>query len=800
MAKSKASYMDPYWTDLSTSAEKKAGIPAGLLTAIVQNGERSNPDQVSEKGATTVYQITPATRKLILDRYGIDTALSDENAAEGASLLLKEGLDRNNGDVSQAVGEYHGGVNRDNWGPKTTAYQNRVMKGFDSAKINVMSKDFADWMSQNQVQPLGNQLTQQNNVQPVDLPAAQKPTESDVPLDTTQNVNPDLTAGFGQFLADTQAAQQADASKGEPTQQTLADIITGAGEAGLSTATGLLFGMPNSMIESAKGIGASILNGTYGTQQAADAVERQAAQAAQNVTYAPRTETGQRYAGNVGKVMEQLTPIIPEVAPVGIAAESLRSAAPVARVATGKAITRTAETAKTFADKTKQMFGGDTAAAPKSIGAAEVAAADVRAAKAANLPVPVTLTKGAELRSPEQLAFEKEAMKNPDIGAPLRNRAEENNLQTLQNFDEILDSTGALAPDLAETGNKVITALSSGLKEAKNKTNAAYKKARLSEEAQAQVDLNQPLKSGDFEGTLTDFLNGKAEGVPSSAASDSIKAIGEKLGIFARDERGQLKANPVTVGQLEDFRKELSGVSKWDDAVGRRDETIVKNLIDQSTEPVAGPLYKEARGLRAEQGKRYENRAVVARLLENRKGMDDPQIAVDQVFNKSILNSSPDEIQFLKDVLHKSGADGEQAWNELQGATLKHIRDESTKGMGMDSQDRPIISPSKLHQVVNQLDKNGRLDIVLGTKNANIIRDLNDVVRYVNTTPPGTLINNSGTAGMIMAAMAEAGATGALTGLPVPVLAMLKQITAHIRNNRLKIKVNDALNKHKGGF
>ena len=147
----------------------------------------------------------------------ITTALSDENAAEGASLLLKEGLDRNNGDVSQAVGEYHGGVNRDNWGPKTTAYQNRVMKGFDSAKINVMSKDFADWMSQNQVQPLGNQLTQQNNVQPVDLPAAQKPTESDVPLDTTQNVNPDLTAGFGQFLADTQAAQQADASKGEPT-------------------------------------------------------------------------------------------------------------------------------------------------------------------------------------------------------------------------------------------------------------------------------------------------------------------------------------------------------------------------------------------------------------------------------------------------------------------------------------------------------------------------------------------------------------------------------------------------------
>jgi hypothetical protein len=245
---------------------------------------------------------------------------------------------------------------------------------------------------------------------------------------------------------------------------------------------------------------------------------------------------------------------------------------------------------------------------------------------------------------------------------------------------------------------------------------------------------------------------------------------------------------------MEEFRKELSGTAKWDDRVGVREETIIKKLVDAQTDPVAGPLYKEARALRQQQAMKYENRAVVARLITNRKGMDDPLVAVDQVFNKSVVNGSPEEITFLKRVLNTSGPDGQQAWKELQGSMVRYIQDEATKGMGMDSADRPIISPAKLHQTVTALDKNGRLDIVLGKKNAETVRDLNDVVRYVNTTPPGTLINNSGTAGTIMAAMAEAGVNGSLMGLPVPVMTGLRMLSKQINNNKLKLKINRALN------
>jgi dihydrodipicolinate synthase/N-acetylneuraminate lyase len=95
---------------------------------------------------------------------------------------------------------------------------------------------------------------------------------------------------------------------------------------------------------------------------------------------------------------------------------------------------------------------------------------------------------------------------------------------------------------------------------------------------------------------------------------------------------------------------------------------------------------------------------------------------------------------------------------------------------------------------VRALDANGRLDVMLGKKNAQTVRDIDDVVRYVTTVPPGTLINTSGTTLTLMAAMAEAGATGALTGLPVPVATGLRQIIKMRQEGRTKAQINDALN------
>lgn len=133
MAVAPVKYDDPSVLALASNTEQQLGLPSGLLTSIITKGERSNSDQVSSAGARTVAQITPATRQLAIKKYGVDPYLSTQNAVEVAGNLLKDSLDRNNGDVGSAIGEYIGGTDRSNWGRQTNAYIQRVTAGLPDA-------------------------------------------------------------------------------------------------------------------------------------------------------------------------------------------------------------------------------------------------------------------------------------------------------------------------------------------------------------------------------------------------------------------------------------------------------------------------------------------------------------------------------------------------------------------------------------------------------------------------------------------------------------------------------------------
>ena len=597
----------------------------------------------------------------------------------------------------------------------------------------------------------------------------------------------------------------------------IGEKIIGAGETALTLGTGVVGGIPGMIGGTVKGLAEQILSGQFGTPQAAKAVEQSAIRGSQALTYQPRTQAGQEQAQAVGELLSNvLPPVLPIIGAPGAILQSVRSAAPIvqstvqrgtaaaqqAATATGQAIARPVQAATTAV---RETLGMETPTIPTpaggrvSVGAAATPEALRRVTTAEGLPVPVTLTRGAAQREAGQLAFEKEQMKG-EFGGPLRNRAEENNLQILQNFDSIIDATGAQAAYAgpAATGSSVVNSLSAGWEAAKNKTRVAYTKAKNSPEAQAEVDTNLVVTIGkgdqEINNSLIGYLNGKITGLPSSLVPDTARQLLIKSDLAAVDDTGNLIAKPATVGKLEDFRRELSGTAKFDDNVGLREETILKKLVDAQTDPVSGPLYKEARALRTKQANRFEDRAIVARLIKNRAGMKDPQVAVDQVFQRSILNGSPEEITFLKRVLLTSGKDGQQAFKELQAATAQHIRDQATSGVGTDSAGRALVSPAKLNQVVSQLDKNGRLDVIFGKQEAAKMRDLNEVVKYVTTVPPGTLINSSGTVGTLLAAFAEAGAYGTTIGIPLPVMTGIRQIVKMRKAGQTKAKINDALN------
>lgn len=607
------------------------------------------------------------------------------------------------------------------------------------------------------------------------------------------------------------ATQTAMATTPVPASSGLGDQLIGAGETGLTLLTGGTTGLLGTIGGGISGAIEQARAGKFGTPEAARAIQEQAMAGGQRYTYMPRTQAGLEQLQAVGKVAEALPPVIPVVSEAGMLAQSVRQATPLAQATALRGIQsvqrgaeQTAQAAQRGTGIVREALGMDLApttgvGARTSAGAAATPAELQRVATAQGLPVPVDLTKGAASREAGQLAFEKEQIKGP-LGEPLRARAEQNNLQALQNFDALIDMTGAQTAAIgpAATGNAVIDALSQGWQGAKAKTSAAYRKADNSPESLIPVNLAKPIDL-EISGTPTtttlfDYLNGKPTGVPSSAIPDTAKQYAVKLGIATKDAEGNLVPANSTVKQLEQLRREINASTDYD-IVNKRESAILKNLIDETTKDVAGPLYAEARALRESQARKYEGRAVVANLLTTVKGKDDPKVAASEAFNRAILNATPEEVTFLRRVLLTSGKNGQQAMKELQGATIKHLENVATSGLQTDSSGRPIVSPAKLNQAINALDADGRLDIILGKQKAQTIRDLNEVVKYVQTVPPGTLINSSGTSMALMSAMAEAGATGALTGLPVPVLSLVRVASQQIKNNKTKARINQALNQ-----
>lgn len=595
-----------------------------------------------------------------------------------------------------------------------------------------------------------------------------------------------------------------------PAPSGLGDQLIGAGEAGLTLLTGGTTGILGTIGGGITGAIEQAKAGKFGTPEAARSIQEQAIAGGQRYTYMPRTQAGMEQVQAIGKVAEVLPPIIPVVTEAGMLGQALKQATPLAEAtalrgvqAVQQGAQQTAQAAQRGTSIVREALGMDLTpttgvGARTSAGAMATPAELQRVTTAQGLPVPIDLTKGAATREAQRLAFEKEQIKGA-LGEPLRQRAEQNNLQALQNFDALIDMTGsqtaAIGP--AATGNAVIDALSQGWQGAKAKTSAAYRKADNSPEALLPVDLTLPrtIKYGEQETTTTlfDYLNSQPTGVPSASIPDTAKQFAVKLGIATRDDNGNLVPLDTTVKKLEELRKEINMATDYD-IVNKRQSSILKSLIDETTKDTAGPLYLEARALRESQARKYEGRAVVANLLTAVKGKDDPKVAASEAFNRSILNATPEEVTFLRRVLLTSGKNGQQAMKELQGATIKHLENVATSGLQTDSSGRPIVSPAKLNQAVNALDADGRLDIILGKEKAQTVRDLNEVVKYVQTVPPGTLINSSGTAMALMSAMAEAGATGALTGLPVPVLSLVRVASQQIKNNKTKARINQALN------
>jgi len=451
--------------------------------------------------------------------------------------------------------------------------------------------------------------------------------------------------------------------------------------------------------------------GGYGTPQGQQKGE-EVAQAVGRQFYQPRTETGPEIVQQISKVLSALPPTL------GATGATLNAMVPAA-VSQAKSIVTPAATntqqklAALLQPKQPQMTGMGAASTDESL---------MRQQRALEQNIP--LTKGEQLQSFPILQFESDVVKeNPELAKSLLQFKEKQKSAILNRFEQLSQETGAEYADptaYRKVGSLVDAQLVKQFENKKQKVNSAYTAARESGETKQVVDT----------GKLDQWL---VENAPESISVPQIQTIKAKLDALKKATNGQ-----ITIDDIENLYQTAGSLAKPGEQsavyMGR-----VKNVINDITEGAGGDLYRAARTQRKELAKEFEDTYRVAKLLGTRGGYADRAVALDDVFSHVVLDGSLEEMRTVTKLLKKGGAEGQQAYAELQGQTIQYLKDQLTKNASGQ------LSFAKLKNAIDTLDREDKLAYMFGGKGREILTDLRDTVQDALVKPPGTVnYSNSG--------------------------------------------------------
>jgi len=534
-----------------------------------------------------------------------------------------------------------------------------------------------------------------------------------------------------------------------------------------------LYEVPATMITGAAapfiGIGAgAIENIQQGTDKRLDRPEL-----AQRFTYQPTSPVSQDILQGIGSVFEasKLPPIIPNVGMLPsyarMAGAGTQQAQSVMQPVTQAIPQATNRIAQALRREPQPTMAG--------VGAAQTPEAVTRMQMAQNLRVPVAPSKGQLERDLAQQQFEIETPKiSPELGKPLIEAQAKRNDAILQNFDAYVDATGKETFGLRATGKIVTDELTRQANEARANINKAYTAAREQGETEAPVQY----------APLTAYINDQTPTVRSKLAP-ILDVVNEQIA-----KNDPKNTGTVSINSLEDIYQVINKNFEPNTpaAVYGRE---MKDIINQITEGQGGEMYQNARRLRQDFSKRFENIGAVDRLLRTKPNSDDRLVAFEDVFQKSVVNGSLDDIKNLGLALKKGGPQGQQAFKELQGQTIEFLKDKVTQSIDVDSFGNPVVSPAKFKSAVRELDQDGKLDYLFGKKGAQEIRDLMEVTIMVNAPLKGAA-NYSNTSSALIQALDNISAS------PIGKIPVIGSITKYsfekAQQKALKKKIEESIN------
>jgi len=471
------------------------------------------------------------------------------------------------------------------------------------------------------------------------------------------------------------------------------------------------------------GVFGTLTSGKYGTQEGIRAGGKTAQNVQEAMTYQPRTPEAQR---NVQAVNDALADLV-GVMPTGM----LQSAGTLARPAVNQLA---AQAAPVVAPMIQPVNALGTAMQRKpapvmpGMGAAETSAATLRQERAQRMNIP--LTKGEQVPELGLQQFESDIVKqNPDLAKPLIEFKATQKKAIIDQFERLAGQTGAEFAD-PTAYKKVGSIVDKALVDEYTKKFDAYKAKYALADTSGETLQQVPYAD------VVDYINKQTPTTRNSLAP------------ILQDTLEQLRLNDptnagtISVRALEDIYQNIGKKSQpgTPNAVYGKD---LKGLIDQSTEGVGGDLYRQARAARKDLATDFENNYRVAKLLGTKGGYADRAVALSDVFDHVVLDGSLEEMRTVTKLLKKAGPEGQQAYAELQGQTIQHLKDQLTKNSSGQ------LSFAKLKTAIDSLEREGKLEYMFGKTGRDTLLDLKATVQDALVKDPRA-VNYSNTGNVVL--------------------------------------------------
>ncbi|CAB5194937.1 hypothetical protein UFOVP173_33 [uncultured Caudovirales phage] len=499
-------------------------------------------------------------------------------------------------------------------------------------------------------------------------------------------------------------------------------------------------------------VGGTLASGKYGTQEGIRAGE----EAAKAVMYQPRTQVARETLGAIGEFLQPVTSALPPT--LGATGTTINALAPAVATqanALARPVVAPVKSAVVNAMAREQQ------PAMVGMGAASTAEDLMRQERLNRLGIPATA--GERTKNLAQQQFEAEVGRGVVTGisdeaktklAEQMSGFKANQKKAIvQNFERMTNEVGAEVADptqMRAVGKIVDKALNDEYTKKYDTYKSLYAQADNAGETLQQV----PYQS------LMDFIEAKTP-TQRKTLDPILDSVAESLRM--NDPQG---TGTISVRALEDIYQQIGTVK--DSASAKP----MKNIITQMGEGAGGELYQKARAARAQLAKEFEDVNRVDKLLGTKAGYADRRVALDDVFKHVVLDGSLEEMRTVTKLLKKAGPEGQQAYKELQGQTIQHMKDLLTKS------DQPSFR--NLNTIINQLDAEDKLAYMFGKAGRNEIMDLRDAIKDVLVKEPGA-VNYSNTSGAVLRGLEALQAVRFPGAKPAAEFARTREITGKVQ-------------------